>query len=1026
MPQVLHEEPHQNGTSPHSAGHQPENHSVSYPAKQRRPSVDKDAQDMVIDSLRSQIQDLISQVSQLNNKLVKSYDRVSDLEDDLHVASANVRTSSLKISQLELERTQHLSALNTGLLVEKSHVTTELTRLMEKATEEAAQRGQAESARIAIEKDLDDLSASLFGQANSMVAEARYDKHLSERKVEDAERALKSAEEAVQLMQAQMQAIQAEREEAEQKTREMEVVMGKGKWIERRDGDTTISLRLLSTHSPYQDYMAFIAHLRILHPTSPNTPAMSTLLQLPFLARLMTEDSEPTIRLDLAPSLNWLSRRSVLTAIHSGQLTIEPMSTATLFAESTIHPASTTIAGINSSNDNIACALCGVPIFPTSDSPHSSRPPLHPQSNVYQPQPTSWSGAFFKKTNSGSNTQPSSPTTLNYRGHLGSHSSSQIFIFRLASPLTSITSLPIPSLTKASSQLNSSPIPSSLTSSSTNSIISHSQSGSQSGQPTTLYPLCMSGWCLHRLRTTCTLWAFVRTGIVDKIWEEELPPPPPPPYTIHVEKGANGDKPPVPPRKRGIWGIASAIGERAASWSEGDREKTKRNSEISAPQPVQPEPRRLPPPLPPVSTARPSSIPPPLPKRNEGRGRTPVADTPPPPPPRASTEHTIATEGNTDAPLPADTDAPHPPPRASAELPPIPPRRSHEAHITRPSLTDVPVVPPRPPRTRTPANIPLPDSRPASPPPPLPRRAAARTRTLLDESRSTTPSNAADTPAPAHPIIAEKPTTDAEPTTGDGTEVKEGDKVNENGAVVEHADESAKVDAEPERGSETQTLTSTEGAAAAKGDEVGAATEKEEKKVDAASVPDRSTQPSPASDVFVDAPTPGEEVEDSIAVTAENTSDVEEKRVGGKEEEEEEIKEGDSAEKRDDDDDDKKTVVDSPATAVQASLPAEEQDASETLVKADVKEEGVEGEVIEADDVKGKGKETEVEAAVEEYTAPEKTAEEKMEEEKRRREKEEWEKANYVGDATWEERTWKEIVRLREDMFWARVGGIRE
>ena len=30
-----------------------------------------------------------------------------------------------------------------------------------------------------------------------------------------------------------------------------------------------------------------------------------------------------------------------------------------------------------------------------------------------------------------------------------------------------------------------------------------------------------------------------------------------------------------------------------------------------------------------------------------------------------------------------------------------------------------------------------------------------------------------------------------------------------------------------------------------------------------------------------------------------------------------------------------------------------------------------------------------------------------------------------VGDATWEERTWKEITRLREDMFWARVGALR-
>lgn len=32
----------------------------------------------------------------------------------------------------------------------------------------------------------------------------------------------------------------------------------------------------------------------------------------------------------------------------------------------------------------------------------------------------------------------------------------------------------------------------------------------------------------------------------------------------------------------------------------------------------------------------------------------------------------------------------------------------------------------------------------------------------------------------------------------------------------------------------------------------------------------------------------------------------------------------------------------------------------------------------------------------------------------------------YVGSATWEERTWKEITRLREDMFWARIGAVRD
>ena len=31
----------------------------------------------------------------------------------------------------------------------------------------------------------------------------------------------------------------------------------------------------------------------------------------------------------------------------------------------------------------------------------------------------------------------------------------------------------------------------------------------------------------------------------------------------------------------------------------------------------------------------------------------------------------------------------------------------------------------------------------------------------------------------------------------------------------------------------------------------------------------------------------------------------------------------------------------------------------------------------------------------------------------------------FVGDGTWEERTWKELTRLREDMFWARMGGVQ-
>lgn len=270
-------------------------HSTSHgTTKHTRNVTDTDAQELVITSLRAQIQDLFTQVTQLNGKLVKSYNRVSDLEDDLHVASSQLRSSSLKISELELERTQHLAALNTGLLVEKSHVTAELNRLMEKATEEAAQRGQAESARNAIEKELDDLSASLFNQANTMVAEARLGRARSERKVEEAEMALKGAEEAVSLMQQQMQVLQAEKEEADRRVENMQVSMGKGKWVDKlpeRGAPLARHTRLLSSHVAYQEFLFFVANLRTVRPTSPHPPAIPSLLQLPFLARIANEDS---------------------------------------------------------------------------------------------------------------------------------------------------------------------------------------------------------------------------------------------------------------------------------------------------------------------------------------------------------------------------------------------------------------------------------------------------------------------------------------------------------------------------------------------------------------------------------------------------------------------------------------------------------------------------------------------------------------------------------------------------------------
>ncbi len=260
-----------------------------------RSSIYDDPQTQLVSSLRSQITDLMNQVTQLNGKLVQSYDRVSDLEDSLHINSSNLRSSTLQVSQLEFERAQYLAALNTGLLVEKGSITTELTRLMERVSEETAQRGRAEDAKTAIEKDLDDLSATLFAQANTMVAEARYARSVSERKAEDTEKALKGAEEAVSMLQVQMQTLREEKEKSESETKTLRHICGLSGTTMRTPSnlaDSVILLpRLSSTHPSYHEFLVFTSHVRSLKSNGGQIPQMGTLVGLPFLSRLIAEDS---------------------------------------------------------------------------------------------------------------------------------------------------------------------------------------------------------------------------------------------------------------------------------------------------------------------------------------------------------------------------------------------------------------------------------------------------------------------------------------------------------------------------------------------------------------------------------------------------------------------------------------------------------------------------------------------------------------------------------------------------------------
>lgn len=452
--------------------------------------------------------------------------------------------------------------------------------------------------------------------------------------------------------------------------------------------------------------------------------------------------------------------------------------------------------------------------------------------------------------------------------------------------------------------------------------------------------MCSSGWCLLRLRATCSLWSFVRTGIVEKVWEEEVPTAFSPPPSVPQPGG--GEKPPIPPRKRGLWGIASALGEKAASWSDSDKGKGKPSATATLPNTPPSEPavsevkkRQLPPPPP----SHPSSatghgpqpsvhgVPPPLPKRNAGRGRVPLKPSP----------------SGSDAEAPAATAAT---PQTDLVTTTEPPTNSQ-------TVSAAPLMPPE--RSSTPHSVPLPESRPSTPAnlppriaspaavgatPPLPRRAAARRPvppvTGSSLSRPTTPAVSNTTPPPTEnpppverePVVADieaaiSPAAPGAASEGEVSEESELEKPRPVADAEEVVNLATVVD-------EKTTAPSLEEAV-----DESATTE--------GKLLDRSMQGSPVSeDVFLDAPSEkvaSGQSSPTLKLNEENTV-VESKPVGSND-----------------------------LSELRGVSEGHSEDQDETAVSKD--------------------------------------------------------KGTYIGDTTWEERTWKELVRLKEDMFWARVGGLR-
>ncbi|KAF9104337.1 rab guanine nucleotide exchange factor S2 [Mortierella sp. AM989] len=142
-----------------------------------------------IDNLTAQNSSLVAENDSLASKLVESTEGRMDLDQQLNIAQMDLQAAQSELNTLR-ENQKHyeqlISMISSGQLIEKKDV----QPVIENLAYESQRRSQVETSKLKLESELEDLSRSLFEEANRMVNEERQANYLAGKRIEGLERQL--------------------------------------------------------------------------------------------------------------------------------------------------------------------------------------------------------------------------------------------------------------------------------------------------------------------------------------------------------------------------------------------------------------------------------------------------------------------------------------------------------------------------------------------------------------------------------------------------------------------------------------------------------------------------------------------------------------------------------------------------------------------------------------------------------------------------------------------------------------------
>lgn len=305
------------------------------------------------------------QVTSLSTQLIESIERQSQLEEKLNQAGRVINSNKDSVAKLATLQQDH-DALKAELTTKKNKIE-ELKASLESETK---LRTDAEAEVEKLSHEVEDLTATLFDEANNMVADARKETHNTEVRNTKLIEQLKDKDNMLETMTLQLKNLKKvlqdiEKESSTNRSSRYSVVLnesdnGSGKSLNRvstagslqpKEQENVIlyspnvtAIRYdLSLFNEFLKFIAVLPYCKSIRESASESK---------LLRRLVNDEIQPVLRIDNAPGIGWLAKKSLLQQMIDGLVVLEPLSGVNETYQMGYRTASGTTPQLNKADPN--------------------------------------------------------------------------------------------------------------------------------------------------------------------------------------------------------------------------------------------------------------------------------------------------------------------------------------------------------------------------------------------------------------------------------------------------------------------------------------------------------------------------------------------------------------------------------------------------------------------------------------------------------------------------------------------------